>query len=347
MGGQYKVFVHDRAGIRLDELTSDAVVSWVLSGTGKAGFSMPKTDPKANKKNLRYGNLIYFQDSTAGDWGGVIWPPLTESRERVQFVAYSAEFLLKWRRGPRGQITGSPGAVFEELLARANAPEDTLIRPGVIDAKGSHDPRKMHSSSIYDSIVGMTTRYRREWDVTPHLDENNRLYFKANLYQAGHKGVELGYGLMEGKNLELAQGGALVEQGDIINDVFVYVEEDPFNKNWQGTRIDEESRAEYGLRQTSVSSSKEALAVGALTMGMLMRYAWPTRTYSLTAFEGTIAGVNDDTFKYLGLGNTVRLLLPNYGLSAEGWGTDTKVRIVGRELDPIARRMALALEEVA
>ncbi len=192
-------------------------VPWRLNKVAKVPISLPKSQADADL--LKFGNLIIFLfDNGLPVWSGPISAPRSWNQNTVDFDAYSAEQLLKYR------VTGSNvvfenktvGEIFTSLVNTANAIYPTQITLDNIWLGGNTFNRDYHLQSILDitadDLIGKLST--ADFDVKPAFDyTNNIVTFTTNLYERrGTKKPEIA--LMENHNVLDA---TRKEQGPIVN----------------------------------------------------------------------------------------------------------------------------------
>ena len=128
-----RITVYDRAGNALAELIATASRAWKLNEYGQAQIELSTREAAVKEETLRYGNLVLIEHETLGEWGGVIDTPRAWSAGSVLVNAYSAEYLLTFRRGPVvKKLNGTAGAIFSAILRTANGAGDLRVSEGEI-----------------------------------------------------------------------------------------------------------------------------------------------------------------------------------------------------------------------
>lgn len=337
-----RISVFTRDGVPLDELQCSVTLADALNKAERAIFSIAKTDPKATAANLARRNLVLVEDDAYGTWGGVIWKPRTWYYDRIEFTAYSAEFLLSFRRAPFLNQNGTPGDIFGYLIDQVNLSENLRVQRGSIDRDNRRVDLSTKFDNMYDAVAGFANRVGNDFAFTPARDANNNLFFFANWYQ--RRGTTSDFILEYSYDTRKPGGWVMQEQGEIINNVLT------FSTGTQGyvgiglTYEDAVSRATYGLIE-GVQSDPSIVdsTLDARSLAALAYYKSPRNTFKLEVKNDA----TKRTFQHLNLGDTVRLMMADVGFYSEGGlGIDTNVRILAREYDPEAGTMMLTVDEV-
>lgn len=335
------ITVYKRDGQPLEDLSGSFVTrSWVLNRSGVATFTIPRGLSTLTEFNIRYGNPIVIQNDRVGIWGGFIWLPREHPFDGVKVWARSAEALLSRRR-----ITGvyatsgmSAGTMFASLIELANAKEDTLIRVDSIFSGGRIRSFKYANMLIGDAVVGLQKSTGIDWSIEPDIS-TGRLIFLAQCYE--RRGRIWQFGLLEGKNIKLNLQPVLLEQGELVNDTISVGLGATSAVTPYRAAADSATNALYGLSEGLVQArgSSDAELESAAAADLDKRKN-PRRTYRITAID------DDNTFDYLGLGDTLPLKLASYGLTAAGVGVEARVRVIAKEYSDLTGEMALTLDEV-
>jgi len=345
------IYIFDLQGNILDDIEAEVEREYLLNEYGEATWTMSRSDPKCNPRLLRYGNRVLIQSNandTSGaavqDWVGVIDPPLAWGDHDVTVTAYSAEYLFTWRRGP-GQrelaITGTPGAIFQQIITYANAPEDLFIREGDISLAGGEMERTLELHNMYQAVCGLAKDTGMEWGITPSFDSAGRLVLLANWWD--RRGIASNYGLEEGLNIKFT-GQPLVEQGAIRNDVLAFSSSMVgWNLARTAQRRDVDSIALYGLREAAVSVSAnngDIPTVKSTADGELKKKSRVSRLFDVVV-------IGRAAISEMQLGNTypLRQVTAGFANSTEN-GASANVRAIGLLWSDAAQEMSVNAEEV-
>lgn len=337
-----RISVYTRDGTPLDELQCSVTLADKLNSAERAVFSIAKTDAKATAINLARRNLVLVEDDVYGTWAGVIWKPRTWYYDRIEVVAYSAEFLLNFRRAPFLTQHGAPGDLYGYLIDQVNLSENLRVQRGTIDRDGKQVDLTTKFDNLYDAVVGFANRVGHDFSLTPGFDANNNLLFYANWYQ--RRGSLNNFMLEYSYDTRKPGGWVMQEQGDIVNNALT------FSTGTQGyvgignVFEDATSKATYGLIEGVFSDpSVEPVTLDRHTLAGIDYYKNPRNTFKLEVKNDT----TKKTFQNCGLGDTVRLMMDNVGFNFKGGlGVDTYVRILAREYDPEAGTLILTVDEV-
>lgn len=335
-----RIRVFDREGVSLAEFRATIDRSWAIGEEGRAAFTYPsrKTDV-VNETALNFGNWILIENDTLPDWVGVIDTPREWTARNVTVCAYTPEHVFGWRRGPlEYKITGSPGVVFAKLLQRVNSEETTVIREGDIYKGGTPMEETINPTTLDQDLQRIWERSGEEYSWRPMIDAGGRLVVYADWQQS--LGVSTEALLHEGKrggNVE-ATNNILVEDGPIINDLLAAGDGMSWQSRPNENIIDRDSVGKYGLRQSTeeyigVTNSKTLISNGKQKIATFKDSA---KRYRLNALNV------GDTFKYISLGNRLKLRFENIR-----FGYEATIRIIGMAYDAQTRsKVELVVEEV-
>lgn len=337
-----RLLVGDKTGNLLAELSAEIdSISWRLSKVGVCKFSMAITDDKAIEDYLKFGNRILIGfDNGLSNWGGMIDPPRDWDGANVRCTAYSGEYLLKYRQTDKGRyFSGATvGYILQALINEANSIKATGLQIGDIwDGGSTHSP-DYHFKSLLE-ITQMSLIERLSTADFSVLAENvdGIITFTINLY-ARRGADKTGFALVEGQNI--VAPSTLSEQGPIVNSWDLAGE----GNDWGDGRLTSHAENQtsidlYGLREASKIypdvSIQETLDDNAANL--LEGSQYPYNMFSLT-----VANEPPAEFADYDLGDEISLHMPSYGFG----GTNTTVRILGREYFPQTGLCALVVQEV-
>lgn len=340
-----RVIVGDRFGNVIAELTGElGPVSWRLNEVGKASLIMPRDDPKATEKNLRFGNrVIILFDNGLPNWGGIIDTPRTwDTDGSITATFYSAEQILGYRITDKGRYfdAQTPGGILQALLQEANAIRATGILPGTIGGGSSLHYPDYHFKDLLtiltDSITGRLSDH--EFYIEPILS-GGVIRFYLSLYSRLGR-VKSGVALVEGRNLTDIK---LREEGPLVNYWALAGGVTGGGDSWGDDRItaireNEESIGKYGLRQDSEITPDVVIqaTLDANADKNLAETKEPTNLWDLKAISAAPA-----EYSAYHIGDTVRLFAPSYGFG----GTNTTIRLTEREYDPASGFCRIVCEE--
>lgn len=343
---QEQVRIFNREGYPIAEFMTSVERSWALVGEGRAlfTFSTRKTDV-VNEKVLQFGNWLLVESTALPPWVGVIDVPREWSPRVVAVHAYTPERVFGWRRGPlEEKITQPAGAIFERILSLVNENDPTVIRAGDIWKGGTVHEETLNATPLSEDLERIVERSGEEYRWRPVIDDAGRLIVYADWMQVlGSVSSAL---LLEGKNggnIE-ALNNILVEDGDILNEVLAYGDGQSWTSRPYAIVSDAASMGKYGLRQKAENYSGVVSVVTLNDNGteLIMSQKEPMRSFHVNALNV------GDTFKYLQIGNSLKLQFENIGFTAGGLGYETTIRIVAMAYDPTTDKNAIELvvEEV-
>lgn len=328
-----RVIVFTKSGSQIAEFNACVTMAWKLNAYGKATWKMSTQDPKCKREYLEFGNRVMIEVDKLPAWVGVIDTPREwASHGEVMVTAYSAEYLLTWRRAPVDKkIQGTAGAKFEQLVKMADG---LLIEPGEIFGGGKAANETLKSESIYEAILNIVERMGNDWCIVPNITPENELRFKANWYdKIGEARSTL---LLDGYNIK-ATNKVMIEQGEIANDIIVVGFGASSGSQKTASMVDQDSIGLYDHRQSTVNLPSEfegTLQVGAEQK--IKELKQPRRTFDVNALDV------GDTWSNLHIGDTYPLHLGNVGFS----GVETIVRVVGMEYQETNGYVRLICDEV-
>jgi len=333
-----RIITYSHTGKQLAEFNALVTMSWKLNEYGKATWTMSTRDEKCKREYIEFGNRVMIETDKLPVWVGVIDTPREwASNGEVSITAYTAEYLLTWRRAPVDKkISGTCGAKFEELIKIAQAGGNMFLRVGEVWGAGKAVAETLKSESIYDAIKDLTDRMGNDWNVTPEI-VNGELRFTANLYK--RRGNVRDVVLQDGYNIK-ASSKVFIEQGNIANDIIVVGVGASSGSQKTANTIDEESIGLYDYRQATVNLPSEY--EGTLSAGadqQLFELKQPRRTFDVSALDV------GDLWQNLQVGDIYTINLGNVGFVSGGYGLQTNVRIIGMEYAEEACAVRLISDE--
>lgn len=333
-----RIVVYDKSGGAIAEISANVRRSWELNKYQTATFAMANEDAKAQERFLQFGNFILVEHEKLGSWAGMIDTPREWGYRQFTVKAYSGEYILTTRRGPTSEtLEGSPGAVFQQMVEKANQSAATLIRIGTIYSGGRTRKEPYNLEDPYEAVKKLAEGCGQEWDITPGIDAGGRLYFEANWYEK--KGSTQLIKLEETLNMELGNQ-PMTEQGHLINDLVGFGPGMTWESKSSVRLIDAESAGDYGIRQDSKDYGPEDEGtIEENTRASLAKWKMPRRTFSVKALDV------GDLFFALRVGNRLPVRFINVGFNPEGFGMETVVRILGMTYDDISNRVEMVVDE--
>lgn len=341
-----RIRIFNRSGVWIEEFEASTVRSWILNDYGECTFSISLLSPKLKRSAIEFGNIVLVTNKDSIPWVGVIDTPRTWTKNGVKVTAYQAEFILSFRSdqivdtngnslNPATTLTGKAGALFSQIIARANNQEDTLLRTGEISIDGA-DRQETLTTDYLTHVRNIAERSSNDFDVTPAFIEGNKLILKANWY--AKKGDQLTLILQEGLNIEL-KNETMIEQGSIFNSV-VGLGEGTEIERFAAISKNTDSISRYGLRQGFISYTgvTQFATLQENVNSFVDQKSDAQATLNVTC-------VDPDIFRYIKLGDTVRLILQTAGFLENGnLGTDKYVRVVAMQAIDDSGKMEMLLE---
>lgn len=336
-----RTLVFDRYGAAVGELDAHVDrVKWRLNKTGSAKVAVAKTDGKATRDFLRFGNRVLMQfDNGLPDWGGVIVPPRGWDVGKVELTVRGAAEVLDGRMtdSSRTFVTTPAGTIFRTLIEEANAVLDTGIDVGTVWAGGAErSPATYHYDRLLPKVRALATLTGNDFAIVPVLS-GGVLRFEASWYE--RRGADRpNVALVEGHNVEVTR---FQEVGPIVNHWAGFGEGATWGDKPKAEDSDLVSRGEYGLWQNGRAFTGvvyEETLEGNLAE-LLSESKAPRVRVGLWASD-----IAPARFRDYGVGDRVELRLHSYGFSGAGLGYEATVRVVEREFSPATNRCALVVE---
>lgn len=322
------VFVADKTGKLIGEMQPDLnTIAWRLNKVAKIDPVLSRNDGKATRDMMRFGNRMLIQFSNGlPNWVGVFDPPRQWTpRKEIKFTVYSAEAILGWRQTDKERVFdgATVGFVYRTLIDEANALRRTGIEVGDVWMGGSSLAFELHYANILDTIEQELIENEfstYDYDVTGEIG-NGKIVLKANFYERKGRDCSDKVALLDGRNIADVD---VIEQGPILN----AWDAAGRGSTWDDERVtgheeDAASIAEYDFRQgfEDVQDS-EQVTVDEIAANRLALYRQPRARALVTAVDLAPA-----TFASYGVGDSVRIVLPNHGFD----GYDAPARVLTRE----------------
>lgn len=346
MSGSLVIYQQNGQRFANGEIECTYTRSNVINAIGVAKIDIPISESKLTEDMLSYGNFIVIDDDRYGIWGGMLWTPYQETEDTISLTAFTMEKVFAQRRATPGKIDGSAGDIFASLIDMANAAANTHIVKGTIDRTGLIWSEVVGNETIYDVLIRVASNSNQYWNVAPSFTNTGRLRFIAN-WQS-RIGKDYNIRLIEGKHFVRPQGPALVDDGDIANDIMV-VGNSGTSTPLTARQIDGSSVAKYGLRQATItvdSADQNTLNVAATALVSLR--AFPQRSHRLYLIDED-TGNGTAAFDFAHIGDTFILSRPGHGFQSGRGGIgnyEARVQILAREYNATDGRMALVVREV-
>lgn len=165
---------------------------------------------------MQFGRLVMVEHPRLPAWAGVMDTPWSGILP-VQMTLYDAPYLLHYRSVSQAiTLKGTAGSIVLQMLALANAQEDTRIRAGLVEMGGAAREHTIDTRNIWEQMKAFATTTGMEIALRPDRDATNRIIvyldFKARL------GADTGYLLHDGQNANMEVTGVKVS-GEIWNQV--------------------------------------------------------------------------------------------------------------------------------
>lgn len=346
------VIVCDNAGRKLDELPVSIPREYpALDRTVDAGhgsFSIPVDHPKANARNLRYGNIIYVYSDQAGipDWAAMIWPsePRGTSVKDGELVVQlrSVEWLLANRAtAPQDIIAGKPGRIFETLLnisRREGYLPISSATSGIVYS-GTVLEREYNLIDCYEAANQLAKDVEAYWWLQPSIDPaDNALLLKP---QWRFKRTSLFRGKLDtggsSPNFAVMDIG---ETAEIANHVIAYGKSESWASPVIYAERNAKSRSRYRQTYTTILQCLDETTVEGLipiVRAYLADHAFP-RLYA----DGLVLRP-----PYPRVGDVTDLLLTDFGgVITDQRGSTVKMQVQTASYNPLDSSLKVYLEEI-
>jgi len=332
------VFVYNRTGQMVAEVSAHVARSTHLDRVGRGVFTIPVSDPKFSYELIQKNNIVLVINETVGNWIGFMWGRYAEGNGSASIDVMEMGYKLQQRRTAAVEVqSGDSGTVFENLIDIANQSEDTLIKPDSdhILHTGYTISRTYNAAKIYEAIEKLAGDFGYDWWIDGNRDGSG-LIISAGWGTRGQ--TVLDYELIEGRDLHNVQ---LLEEGEIINDVLAYGLTDTSDWSSVLTAIaeDEESIALFGRCQGIVAAldTEDETTLGALAASLVSRQKLPR--FSL------IADLAGDYCPRVG--DVVEVMLRDTGFVNRKRGGRRTMRVNALSFDPAGGgTVSITLKEV-
>lgn len=334
------VRIFNRFGEELASFMANVSRSWAIGKEGRAEFVYPviKTN-LVNERVLQFGNFLLIENSALSSWVGVIDTPRSWTSKNVTVSAYSPERLFKYRRGSQSGeelIRGSAGTIFKEMVRRINDREKTIMVTGNVFFGGAQREETLTPATMDVNLRQLQERSQEEYSFTPTI-VNSKLVILANWYQ--QIGVETPLTLAQATNGGNLGESTMKEDEDIVNSIFGFGEGMTWATKPTALTRDALSIWKYGLREdregwrgvVNISTIEQN------NLDMIKMTKQPKKIFQLTALNV------GDTFRYLRLGNRIKILLEGMGFSEAGNDTLVSTRILGMSYSPVTSKNAIKI----
>lgn len=331
-----RITIYDQSGMRLTEIDASCKREYKINQWGKATFTLSTSDANCREDYIRFGNYVVVEHDKLPTWGGMIDTPRQWGFGEVDITAYSAEYILSMRITEKQlDIESPPGGVFQGLVGNINTNSGyAIIQPGSVYGGGASITRAYNYANIYTEVVKLAKETANDFDVTPAIDANGRLYFQTNWYEK--KGMLKSMTFFEDKNVKLSDR-LMCEQGRITNQLTLYGDGSSFKSRPTAYREDMESIGLYGIRQTAQVSQGDDLETNADSL--IAASIYPRKTFDITAID------IDNTLQECRIGNTYPVNFFSVGFSGSGFGASALIRILQMTYDDDANTLKIVADE--
>lgn len=325
-----RVRIFNRLGDELASFMVDVSRSWAIGREGRAQFTYPviKTNV-VNETVLQFGNYLLVENSKLPAWVGVIDTPRSWDSKSVTISAYTPERLFQYRRGSQSDevISGSAGTIFLEMLRRINSKEKTILESGVIFTGGSRREETLNPNTMDINLRQLQERSLEEYSFRP-IVKKNKLAIMCDWSK--QLGIQTPLTLAQAKNGGNLGESTMREDEDIYNDIFGYGEGLTWDTKPKYTTRNADSVSKYGLREKG-EGWRGVVNISTIIQNntdMILETKQPKKIFQLVALN------IGDTFKYLDMGNRIKILLEGIGFSQYGNNTLADTRILGMSYSP-------------
>lgn len=334
MADRFRIFSRD--GYFIGQARTSVERSWALMTETSARFAISVYDTtKANKYLLNYGNWILVENSEGlPDWVGMI-----DNRGfdggAVIVTAFTPERQFLYRRGPGvWTMNGSAGELFAQMIQYIDSLEETVLAVGNIDSRTNPMQETLNPTVITDNLARIVERSGEGYRWRPQVVKG-----KLTVYCDWYSNMLLETGLIlyDGHNIS---GDHPLQESAPVNDVLAYGNGDNWTNRIIAVAQDQESKEDYGLRQTAFNvqtPSLDTLRQAASTV--LNEVKQPKYSFPLSALN-----VNG-TYGKLAPGALATLTrLVGEGFSEDGLGYKSNSIVVqSMDYNPASGYVALSL----
>jgi len=335
-----RISLFNNSGEKLAEIDANVSRSWKLNEDGAGTFTMSTQDTKAIIDYLEFGNFVYMEHDKLPIWGGMIDTPRTWGVGTITSSIYSAEYVLKSHVTPNREdkFTGVPGSIFNKLTSQSFGTGSIPVIPGDIYGGGISQSITYNYAIIYDAVIDLAKKSGADWDLTPAIDPNGKLYFISNWYE--RKGVDRVFRLYEDLNIKLSTK-PMVEQGEIANVVIGFGNGSSWTSKYVDGRLDAESVGRYGWRTKAVSIPTDSYSdlITAIDEQLLVLKN-PRRTFDITALDV------GDTFYNCRIGDVLPVDFYTIGFTGDSLGLSTNIKILQMAYNDIDNQLKIVCDEV-
>lgn len=343
IGAEAIIRVFDRTGVLVGEINPTIdFVTWKRNGIGKAQLLMSKSDPKAAAPYLAAQNRLLIEWNNGLTWGGVMLPGFSFDQSMIVIKAETGESLLKQRVTDRGRYfdNATIGEIGEALIEEANAIWPTGLTVGAIWPGGDVHSPSYHFKSLYNIFTkSLFSRLSlADFYAVPIVGSDGRLTFQIRIEERRGRDIT-GSILAQGFNVEA--GSVLKFEGPIVNRWVVVGD----GQGWGESRptaeaFDQDSINQYGLLEPTsppiYTGIVEVSTLQTIANNLLAQTRQPRTLLDITAVNAPPARFVD-----YGLGDTIPVELPNYGLED---GFIGRAKIEAAAFYPSTGRLNLVLD---
>lgn len=332
-----RISIYNHFGQYLTEIDATLNRSWKLNEFGTATFAMSTSDDKCRKDYLQFGNFIYAEHDKLPTWAGMIDTPRQWGMGTVTVTAYSGEYILTTMITDRtATMQGVWGSIYQQLIEQTfNNDIGVLLKIGNIYGGGKSQNRTYNYAVIYEEVKRLVKESGADFELSPEIDENGRLYFNAHWYE--RRGMTKQFTLYEDMHFKLSSN-FLREQGRIANKLRIYGEGATFNSRPVASVNNIESIGAYGQRFMAQLSQGEDIEANAEQL--LAMYRHPRKTFDLAAVD------IGDMFYQCRIGDIFPISCHSVGFSGSGLGTSTNIRILQMSYNEETNELKLVVDEV-
>lgn len=322
--------VYDRHGQFLDVMTQVdfGTRTWCLDIAGDFVFQMPRTHPKATRLNLSSMNLIVARsDLGVQPWGGRIDSVTWSDPTNLTVACKSKETILqRCVVDAKQKYSGmTAGAVIRDVVQRwgIDIPRNNkILKIGDIYDGGA--PLGEEVDVTGDDVWSKTIP-----DMKALSGHDCWVDADGTFNWVERRGQDVSSTVVLRSGHHIVRATYVINFGPLITKAVAWSTDESSNAVYE----DLAAQAKYGILATTIDAGEDtALSLEALAQIAVSANYEPEEKLDLYLVN------REDVFSKFWIGDTVRVIIPQYGFSEYG-GVDMYLRVGGIEVDEQAGTM--------
>lgn len=307
--------------------------SWVINGAGDCDLAIPRNDPKATEENFGRKNLVVIESDTGiPAWGGQVQEVDWSHPGWLKIRLRSKEILLrKYLVYYQGHAT--PGELAYQFLPATNKRQIPGIYKGSIDSGGGIYPYQIYYWDLYDKALPELVKPTEKDEPQAHewyVDAYGAFNWTRGRGEDKSATVVLrsGYHILKWPKYRMKYDKIVTRGLGLGSDAY-WVNK---TKTWW----DEPSaQAKWGVWEAATDVPSNTVMRTEKYARNLVRQNWEPQEIIDIRINN-----RDGIWKQFWIGDTVRIVIPNFGWQENG-GVDEKLRIIGIEVEEERQQMRL------